>query len=135
MWLGFIGTDKAEAVWDCQHCEDLTNLKLNLQSSSSPGPAIGDVTPGLPKITLTALNPKESYQLWLEGLTTSGTAVKSNMLAFTTRADDEFNGKRVKKFAPNNLSNAYMLNLSCRNSDERFSEPDSSPDCEPDNVS
>ncbi|GAU98804.1 hypothetical protein RvY_09898-2 [Ramazzottius varieornatus] len=98
MWLGFIGSDKAEAVWDCQHCEDLTNLKLNLQSSSSPGPAIGDVTPGLPKITLTALNPKESYQLWLEGLTASGTAVKSNMLAFTTRADDEFNEIPTKGF-------------------------------------
>ncbi|OQV19126.1 hypothetical protein BV898_06765 [Hypsibius exemplaris] len=91
IWLGYIGNDNAEAVWDCIHCEDLKNLTLNLISSQNPGRGVGAVTPGLPKITLTELNPKENYQLWLQGTTSGGAVVKSNVLAFTTRATADFN--------------------------------------------
>lgn len=93
LWLGDIGSDKAEAIWECQRCDGVKALKLNLVSSSNSGPAVGDVKPDLPKITLTALTPRENYQLWLEGVTTAGLALKSNVVAFVTQTPLEFNGK------------------------------------------
>lgn len=95
LWLGYIGSDKAEAIWECKNCDEVKTLKLNLVSSSNPAPAVGDVTLGLPKITLTALNPREQYQLWLDGVTSTGLTVKSNTVAFATRAALDFNGNVI----------------------------------------
>ena len=92
---------------------------------SNPGPAIGDVTPGLPKITLTALNPKENYQLWLEGLAKNGAIVKSNIVAFTTRADDEFNGKSYY----NHIRATELTNVLCCRNTEGVPESNGTAGC------
>ncbi|XP_055329079.1 uncharacterized protein LOC129581839 isoform X2 [Paramacrobiotus metropolitanus] len=91
LWLAYIGPDKAEAIWECQHCDEFKHLKLSLISGSNSEVAVGDVTPGLPKITLTSLHPKENYQLLLEGVTVAGLSVKSNVIAFSTRSVADFN--------------------------------------------